>query len=145
MRDVGIHYIKMKKNSRNVLLGIGILLIVFLIYLLPGYLSIQKYKKDNRKIASILIYQEESIIGLKEIEFRICDSTYSFDIEEVQDTIFDNFMISDEEFPCSVNVVYEFDNGNKELHEVESYNCSGCSGINIYAIIKDKIKYQYHP
>ena len=96
----------MKKNSRNVLLGIGIVLIVFLIYLFPGYLSIQKYKKDTRKIASILIYQEESIIGLKEIEFRICDSVYSFDIEEVQDTIFDNFMISDEEFPCSVNVVY---------------------------------------
>ena len=134
-----------KSNLRNVAIGSGLVLIVGLFYLLPGYLSLVKYKKDARKVVLIEIYQEEAISELEEIVFSICDSTYSFGVNEIRDTIFDNYLISDKRFLCAVHVLYKFNNGSEVHHEVDSFNCSGCSGINRYILTESSIEYEYLP
>ena len=135
----------MKRILKHILIGIGLIIIFGIFYLANLYSEKVEYNERVRKIAYVNIYQEKSILGLEKIEFKICDSIYRYRIAEIKDTISGNLAISDKIFPCSVQITYEFKNGNKKRYEVEDFNCSGCSGTNRYILKENGVEYQYRP
>jgi hypothetical protein len=130
---------------KHILIGIGLLLVICVLYITSIYKEKTEYDERVRKIALVNIYQDKFISGLERIEFKICDSIYNFGIAEIRDTISENLAISDKTFPCSVNITYEFKNGNKKRFVADDFNCSGCSGINRYVLTENGIEYEYRP
>lgn len=135
----------MKKNLKLILAGLSIVITIGLLCFINLYFEKREYDKKVNKLALVYIYQKDSIDKLKEIDFKICDSIYNFNLKEIKDTIFKNLALSNKSFPCSVNVIYTFNNGNKKEHLVEEFNCAGCSGINRYVLTKEGVEYQYRP
>lgn len=135
----------MSKLLKNILIIVGISLIIGIFFIASLYFKHKEYENKVRKIAHIDIYQTESIVNLKMIEFKICDSIYLFNYNEIKDTICENLAISDKEFPCKVKMKYIFNNGTTKQMNIEEFNCAGCSGTNTYKLFNGKVEYEYHP
>jgi len=135
----------LKNIIKTILIIAGIILTVAVLYFSSLLYQHKKYEERVRKIAHVSIYKKEQISELKQIELRICDSIYRYDILDLNDTISENIGISDRIFPCKVSMIYEFNNGVKEKYEIDDFNCSGCSGTNFFVLKHNGIEYLYTP
>ena len=99
--------ITLKNITITILISTGI---IFTVGILNLFSAFYKYENRVRKITHVYIYKKEQISDLKQIELRICDSIYSYNVLELNDTISENIGISDRVFPCKVRMIYEFNN-----------------------------------
>lgn len=130
---------------KKVLIVILALIIAVFLFFLSIYYKEKDYENKMRKVTHIDIYFGNNIEKLNKIKLTICDSIYYYSRNEILDTICENISISDRKFPCSVDIKYFFRNGlNREI-QIDSFDCAGCSGINIYRLFDNKVEYIYHP
>ncbi|WP_028980426.1 hypothetical protein [Sporocytophaga myxococcoides] len=128
------------------ILKIFVILFIITILGLGGILMIYKNERDKtfpKNVTHCMIYMDGKIDSLRSIEFIICDSSYSYTVNELKDTISDNFGISDESFPCPVHFKYYYHSGTKRIIKTDSFNLEGWSGANIYMLKKDSVFYKY--
>ncbi|GAA5023907.1 hypothetical protein GCM10011506_07080 [Marivirga lumbricoides] len=129
----------MKIFLKLLLFAILILIAIFEVYIW----NVRNYETQMSKVTHVDIYLSEPITNLEFIELIICDSIYQYSLKQIQDTICENIAISNRQFPCFVELEYQFTNGGTTRLKVDSFNCAGCSGSNSYALSTDEVTYSY--
>lgn len=133
----------MNQHVKIIVIISVLIALTFILYFTPLTLKYVKYKSDMQKIAHIDIWLKHPIKNLESIEFKICDSIYSYSNSQLHDTICENVAISSKVFPCNVQISYFFKNNSIKILQVDSFNCAGCSGSNSYILLDDSVEYLY--
>ena len=130
------------KIACYVLLSLSFIMAIYCYFVLK---HVSEYEKRINQIAHIVIEEGEKIPNLEKVNICMCDSVSSYNIAAIRDTISENIAISDKIAPCEVTFDYFLANGKHFSLKADSFNCHGCSGVNIYTLCQDSVHYVYHP
>lgn len=136
---------KTKPVVKAILGTVAILLVLSALWLFSLFRDAREDKARVSKIAHIVIQKEDTLEGVNGISVSMCDSISYFTIEQINDTVNENIAVSDEFRPCNVYFTYFFSPDDIKSFITDSFNCHGCSGLNVYILHDDSVEYVYHP
>lgn len=115
------------------------------IFLATLFFTAGEQRDQLNSTTHVCIALKEDIPNLKTVELHMSDEVNSFTAQSIKDTVSENIRVPYKEFPCKTGFRYVFINGSSKEIPIEDFNCAGCSGIHVYTLSNDSVKYTYLP
>ena len=127
----------------GILLVAGIFIALLLWISFKGAYNLEK--KEQRKIATVQIYESEALPGVDSVGIEVGKQYTGFGIAQIKDTIFENILVDDSCQPCEVNFYYLSKSTMMNKIKTDSFDCHACSGINHYVLSNQSMSCKYSP